>query len=109
MSKELQKDIELLKNDLNKFREDLGSVFSEVGNLSQEKVHETRKNLRQAMDAFEGRAAEKIGQANEALHAQGERAIRASRETISSRPLTTVAISFGAGILTALLMERSRK
>jgi ElaB/YqjD/DUF883 family membrane-anchored ribosome-binding protein len=109
MSKELEKDVETLKKDIGKFREDLADMLSDVGNLSQDKVRQTRANLKLAMEALEGRAAEKIGQANDILHEQSERALKASRETIMERPLTTVAISFGAGILTAMLMERSRK
>ena len=109
MSKELEKDVEKLKQDISKFQNDLSGMMSDLGSLSHDKLLQTKENLKNAKQAFEGMAAEKWEHANEFMHDQGERAVKASREIVRDRPLTTIAVSFGAGLLAALLLERSRK
>ena len=108
MATKLEKDVEALKKDIEKFRAHLGDTLSDVGNLSQEKVMETKERLRDAVDGFEGAARQRLGQANNAIHDRSERALEASREVVVSRPMTTVAISFAAGLLTAFLLERGK-
>ncbi len=106
MTTKLERDIESLKKDIDKFRSHLGGTLSDAGSLSHDKVLETKDRLKAAMAGFEGKAAEKIGHANEVMHDQGERAIHASREVVASKPLTTVMVSFAAGLMTAFLLDR---
>lgn len=108
MATKLEKDVESLKKDLEKFRAHLGDTLSDVGNLSQDKLVETKDRLKAAMEGFEGKALRRMEQANDVLHDRGERAIEASREMVVSRPITTVAISFAAGLMTAFLLERHK-
>lgn len=109
MDKQLQKDVEDLKKDINKFREDLSGTLSDAGSLSQEKIMETKERLKNATAAFEGVATEKLGKAKDVVQEKGEHAVEASREMITNRPLTTVLVSFAAGLLTAFILEKSRK
>lgn len=108
MATKLERDVESLKKDIEKFRTHLSSTLSDVGSLSHDKVLETKDRVKTAMEGFEGRAIKEMGHANEVIHDRGERAIQASREAIVSRPITTVAISFAAGLMTALLLERHK-
>lgn len=109
MATKLERDVESLKKDIEKFRTHLGSTLSDVGNLSHDKVIETKDRLKTAVEGFEGRALRQIGHANEVVHDRGGQAIEASREVVSHHPLTTVAVSFAAGLMTALLLERHRE
>jgi ElaB/YqjD/DUF883 family membrane-anchored ribosome-binding protein len=106
MTTKLEKDVEILKKDIDKFRTHLGGVLSDVGHSSHDKVLETRDRLKAAVESFEGRAVNELGRANEAIHAQSEKAINASREVVISRPITTVFVSFAAGLMTAFLLDR---
>jgi ElaB/YqjD/DUF883 family membrane-anchored ribosome-binding protein len=108
MNKDMQKDMEALKKDMTKFREDLGAALGDIGSYSHEKIIETKENLKDAIQSFEGAAVRKIKNANEYAHEKGEMAAEISREKIASRPLTSVAISFFAGIITAILVKRSK-
>lgn len=108
MTTKLEKDVESLRKDIEKFRTHLSSTLSDVGDLSHDKVLETKDRLKSAVEGFEGRAMRQIGHANEVFHDRGERAIQASREMVVSRPITTVAISFAAGLMTALLLDRHK-
>ena len=106
MSTTLEKDIETLKNDLGKFREDLSSALTDVGSYSHEKVKETRDRLRTAMDDFGSMAHKKMSHMNEAICERKEKVVKASRDMAAKRPLTTMAVSFGAGALAAALLRR---
>lgn len=108
MATKLEKDVESLKKDIEKFRSHLGDALSDVGHLSQDKLVETKDRLRIAMEGFEGKTLERMERANDVIHDQGERAIEASRKMVVSRPITTVAISFAAGLMTAFLLERHK-
>ncbi|MEJ2702387.1 MAG: hypothetical protein P8Z79_08090 [Sedimentisphaerales bacterium] len=108
MASKLEKDVESLQKDIERFRTHLGDALSDVGSASHDKVLETRDRLRAAMEGFEGRAAKELGRANEALQEQGEKALNASREVVISRPLTTVLVSFGVGVMTAFLLDRHK-
>ncbi len=109
MTTQLEKDVESLKKDIERFRSDLGSTLSDVGSLSHDKVLETKDRLKSAVEGFEGMAAKKIERANEAIHDGGEQAIQAFREGVVHRPFTSVAISFAAGLMAALLLERRKE
>jgi ElaB/YqjD/DUF883 family membrane-anchored ribosome-binding protein len=109
MTTKLEKDVESLRNDIERFRTHLGSVLSDVGSASHDKVLETRDRLKTAVESFEGKAAKELGRANEAFHEESEKAINASREIVRSRPLTTVLVSFGVGLMTAFLLDRHKE
>jgi len=108
MTTKLEKDVESLRKDIEKLRSDLGIALSDVGTLGQEKVIETKDRLKAAVEGFEGTALKHVEHANEVIHDEGERAIRASREMVVRRPITTVVVSFAAGLMAALLLERRR-
>jgi ElaB/YqjD/DUF883 family membrane-anchored ribosome-binding protein len=108
MTTKLEKDVESLKKDIEKLRADLGIALSDVGTLGQDKVMETKERLKTAVEGFEGTALKHIEHANEVIHDGSERAIQASREMVVTRPITTVAVSFVAGLLTAFLLERRK-
>ena len=109
MTTQLEKDVESLKKDIERFRSDLSRTLSNVGNLSHDKVLETKDRLKSAVEGFEGMALQQVGHANEVIHDQGEQAIQAFREGVVHRPFTFVAISFTAGLMAALLLERHRE
>lgn len=106
MSTRIEKDVDALKKDIERFRAHLGSTLSDAGTLSHDKVLQTKERLKAAMQGFEGTAVKEIGHANEVIHDQGERALRASREMVVRRPFTTVVVSFAAGLVTAFLLDK---
>ena len=59
MNTQLEKDMESLKKDLGKFRDDITSVLFDVGHFSQDKVSQTKEKVASAMRDFEGVAAKK--------------------------------------------------
>lgn len=108
MSKELEKDIEKLKKDMGKFRDGIDSTLADIGEYSQEKLLQTKENLKNAIEGFSGMAEKKMQQAGQLIQEKSEKAIKASRKMITQKPITAIAVSFAAGLLAAFLMERRK-
>lgn len=106
MTTEMDKDLESLKADLNKFKEDLSVIMSDVGNYSHDKVNDTRERLGIAMSDFKIGARERAGQAGQFAHQKTSEAIESSKHAISRKPFAVVAASFAAGIVTGILFGR---
>ncbi|MBE0534930.1 MAG: hypothetical protein IH624_04610 [Phycisphaerae bacterium] len=106
MGSTLEKDIETLKNDLGKFRDYLNSTMSDVGNYSEEKLHATKERLKSAMEDFGNTAHRRMARINETVCHRCGSVVKASREAATKKPFTTMAVSFGAGAVTAALLGR---
>lgn len=108
MGTELDKDVASLKQDLRKFRDDLSGIMSNAGHYSQDKVRQTKEKLNTAMRDFENLASQKISHAGEVVREKTQKGVDASREAVTKRPLAAVAVTFAAGLLTAMFMKRRR-
>lgn len=109
MSGELTKDLEELKRDMIKFRDHLGETVNHVGSYSHDMMVEKRKRLQESMKAFGGMASEKAEHAKSVAKEQAGKSVEYSRQTITHRPLTSVATSFAVGMLAALFMHKGKK
>jgi len=108
MGTDYEQDVETLKKDIENLKAHLSDMLSGVGSLSHERVLEARERLKSAMEGFEGMTLNQIRHANEVIHEQSERALQASRHAVARRPITSMAVSFAAGVMAAFLLERRR-
>jgi len=106
MATKLERDIEILKSDIGKFRDHLGTMMSNMGSMSQEKLSETRDRMKSAMNNFGSAAHNRMSQINESVCSRCGSAVRASREAAARKPFTTMVISFSAGAIAAALIGR---
>lgn len=97
-----------IKEDIQRLRDDLGVLFGDVGSYSKEKLADTRDRLSAAIEAMEGRAYGRLQGTSRMVHDRGQRAMDASRQTVEQRPLTYVAAAFAAGVIIASLFEWKR-
>lgn len=108
MNRHVKSDVESLKKDIEKFRNELGTMLTNLGSYSEEQIQEKSNRLRKAVAEFQGMASKRLHNANETIHQQSDRALQSSRQMVTSKPLTTVIVSFAAGLVTAIFMERNR-
>ncbi len=108
-TEKLHHDIEALKKDVEKFRSDLGASVSNTQDLSREKLNATKQRLQAAVRSFEGKTAIVVGNIGTVAQEKSHQAVRATREKIAHKPLTTALISFGMGLMTAFLLDRRKK
>ncbi|MDD5664504.1 MAG: hypothetical protein PHT71_09635 [Victivallaceae bacterium] len=77
--------------------------------MTEDKVSHLSEKLANAVNAFKNDAGGKISEINEMVKEKSKEALDSSRDIISNKPVTAVAIAFGAGLLTALLLCRNKK
>ncbi|HVO16612.1 MAG TPA: hypothetical protein VMV26_15450 [Alphaproteobacteria bacterium] len=87
----IDKELTALRDDLSALKEDLAGLAASVGGVAA-------AGGRAAYDRVKDQAAKTRDQATRAAAAVGEE--------IEARPLTSVAIAFGAGFLLGKLLER---
>lgn len=94
-------DIETLKADIQKLRDDLGDLLGSVGSFSKEKLMDTRNRLVAAVDDLQGRAYDRLHGTAKTVRDRGHRAVDVSRGAVEEKPLTYIAAAFAAGVILA--------
>lgn len=107
-SEQLAGEVEAFKEDIRRLQRDLGDMLSSAGTYSREKLQESHLKIRAAMEGLRYQAGQKMSDIYESARNQGAYAIDKSRRTIEQRPLTSIAIAFGVGLLLSRLSERDR-
>ena len=105
MNEKLKRDAEILKSNIDALQKELADSLSDKKDMTEDKVSQLSERVKKAVNAFKEEAGEKLGE----IKKKGKEAVDSSRDIISNKPLTAVAIAFGAGLLTALLLCRSKK
>jgi len=101
-------DLETLKEDIQKLRDDLGEMLSSAGSFSKEKLAETRNRLSAAVDGLQGKAYDRLQGTARMVRDRSRYAMDASRGAVEQKPLTYVAVAFVAGVVLASFFEWKR-
>lgn len=94
-------DIETVKADIQKLRDDLGDMLGSVGSFSKEKLAETRDRLVAAVDDLQGKAYDRLHGTARTVRDRSHRAVDVSRGAVEQKPLTYVVTAFIAGVILA--------
>ena len=105
-AEQLSRDVEAFKEDIRKLQRDLSDMMSSAGTYSKEKLHENRQRIQAAISQVGYQAGQKASDVYSAAVNQGAYAVDKGRRSIEQRPLTSIAIAFGAGLLLSWLSER---
>lgn len=91
-------DMDRIKDDLSTLREDFGELVSAAMDMGKHQAGTAKDKMEAGI--VELRKAAKRAQK------RGEEAVEVTQKTIAARPLTSVLIAFGAGIILAKLLDR---
>lgn len=102
--KRAAKDIDLdgLKSEIEQLRSDLGSLFEAVLNAGEDKAEDATSSMREELHERWEALRDSIEHAKE----RGEQAVETAQHTIEERPLISVMVAFGVGLLTGKLIGR---
>ncbi|MCE5184771.1 MAG: hypothetical protein LLF76_01430 [Planctomycetaceae bacterium] len=104
---QLSQDVETFKEDIRQLQKDLAEMLSSAGTYSRETLEEAHLRLHAAIAQLRYQAGQKASSMYESMRNQGAYAVDKSRRTIEQRPLTSIAVAFGAGVLLSWLSSRS--
>ncbi len=109
----LKKDIEALKKDLKNAAGEGGDILSSARQKLEAEAEKLMESMRdsagsmgQNLRGAAGSVSENVRQAAGAAVDQGEQMLHQVEDSIGDKPLTSVAITFGAGFLLGWLMSR---
>ena len=94
-TRNLEGEFDVIKNDLVKLREDIAKLSSVLKDVTSETVQERVGALRGRIDELTGEA-----------RTHGREAIDDLSERIEERPLTSILVAFGVGVLLGRLFDR---
>ena len=94
-SHNVESEFDTLKDDLAKLRADVASLSATLRDVTSDTVHEQ-------VDAIRGR----INSLTDSAKVEGQQRLDELTERIEERPLTSVLIAFGVGILLGRLFDR---
>lgn len=106
-SDQLAEEVEAFKEDIARLQRDLADMLSSAGTYSKEKLHENRLRIHAAISQLRYHAGQRMSDILETARDQGAYAVDKSRRTVEQRPLTSIAVAFGAGLLLSWLSERN--
>lgn len=95
-------DLDQLKSDLTKLRGDMGQVISSMVGLSRRRASTAREAAQSGID----QGIEQLHRRYRLMRRRTNRAADSLAETLSERPLTSVAVAFGVGMLLGKIISR---
>jgi ElaB/YqjD/DUF883 family membrane-anchored ribosome-binding protein len=98
----LDKEFDALRADMEALRKDLAALLGAVGDAASDELKSRGGRARAA--ATRARAA--LGEAAEEAERRGTESLASLEQRIEERPLASVLIAFGVGLLVGKLLER---
>jgi ElaB/YqjD/DUF883 family membrane-anchored ribosome-binding protein len=98
-------EVDAVKEDIERLRDDLGSLLGDIESFSREKLADTRDKLSAALEAVEGRAYGRVQGTARMMRNRSQQAVDMSRGAVEQKPITYVLASFAAGVILASLFE----
>jgi ElaB/YqjD/DUF883 family membrane-anchored ribosome-binding protein len=103
-------DLEFLKSEFNRFRADLGGVKGKLGASATEALDQINDYLNGGgLSSRIATLEEELTQLTGKLKGTGQQAVLKLESGVNQRPILSVALAFGAGILAAQLLRRTSR
>jgi ElaB/YqjD/DUF883 family membrane-anchored ribosome-binding protein len=95
IERELKSDVDAIKSDLDNLRKDLAAVLDRIKGTATSRAESEIQALQK-----------RINKIADDLQTGGRESLRAVEERIEERPLVSLAIAFGVGIVLGRLFDR---
>jgi ElaB/YqjD/DUF883 family membrane-anchored ribosome-binding protein len=105
-SKEMDREIERLKNDMAQISEHVSKLISATGNQAARKARYQVNRARQSVDGVLSDAGELGTEAADAMREMRDTLADSIEESVQNRPFTTLAIALAAGFVIGAVWRR---
>lgn len=99
---ELKREMEALRADLAKLREDFGGVADALKEAGHKKADGVREGLADLLHSVREELRSVLDQGKD----KGKKSVEAVENQIEQRPLTSLLTAFGVGFVLAKLLDR---
>lgn len=104
----VNEDIDALKSDVRRVRDDMAGIIHSAKSRGEDTVMEMGGRVRGMMADLRDKMKEQAQDKSEALKDRGHEAVENWRGSIERRPLVSLLIAFGAGLVFAFLVAKRR-
>jgi ElaB/YqjD/DUF883 family membrane-anchored ribosome-binding protein len=105
-SKEMDREIERLRNDMAQISQHVSKLLSATGNQAARKARYQVNRAKQSVDGVLSEASDIGGEAADAMREVRDTLADAVEESVQNRPFTTLAMALGAGFLIGAVWRR---
>jgi ElaB/YqjD/DUF883 family membrane-anchored ribosome-binding protein len=105
-NRNLEAEFDMLKADLDTLRKDVSSLVGSFGDAATDEVKSRGRRARAAVGRVTDRAGEAWDDATSEASRRGREGVAALEQQIDERPLTSVLVAFGIGVVIGKLIGR---
>jgi ElaB/YqjD/DUF883 family membrane-anchored ribosome-binding protein len=98
---DLRNDVDALREDLTKLRRDLGELIGSVKEVTKQGAGVARDRARAELE----QRLDQLGDAYQSARKRGIETAEGIQQVIEERPLTSLALAFGAGLVLGKLLS----
>ena len=102
----LEAEFDTLKAGLDTLRKDISSLVSSFGDVATDEVRTRGRRARAAVGRVTDRAGEVWDDATSEVSRRGREGVAAFEQQIEARPLISVLVAFGIGVVIGKLINR---
>jgi ElaB/YqjD/DUF883 family membrane-anchored ribosome-binding protein len=102
----LEKEMTAMKNAIGNLSEQIADAATDVGTAAQSQAKRGLKNARSHVDSMVSDASDRVGAAASAAQRRAASIGDTLQEVVEERPLSTVAVAFGLGLLIGMIWRR---
>lgn len=95
-------DSDDVRKDIEELRKDLASLGKDVRKLAREGANDASRRAGSTVEDFQARAEETLS----SVAAQGRDAAKSVEGTVKNRPLESLLVAFGVGVLLGNIIRR---
>lgn len=100
---DLSEELEAVRSDIGKLRSDMGGVAEALRDVTRTRAEEAREGLASMASSVRDEIRRNV----ENVRERGRGVVDEVETRIEQRPLTSLLIAFGAGLLLGKLLDRS--
>jgi ElaB/YqjD/DUF883 family membrane-anchored ribosome-binding protein len=105
-SKEMDREIERLKNDMAQISQHVSKLLSATGDQAARKARYQMNRAKQSVDGVLSEAGDIGSEAADAMREVRDTLADAVEESVQNRPFTTLALALGAGFVIGAVWRR---
>ena len=105
-SKEMDREIERLKNDMAQMSQHMSKLLSATGNQAARKARFQVNRARKSVDGVLSEASDMGTEAADAMREVRDTLAEAVEESVQNRPFTTLAMAIAAGFVVGAIWRR---
>ena len=99
---DLRRDVDVLKDDIAQLRSDLVEAMKDLVEAGKTGAGETRDRLEESVRS----RLESLSEAAHGVAERGRRAVHTAEQYVEEKPLQSVAVAFGVGLLLGAALRK---